>query len=319
MTPVTDHKFRRLAAAAALMTYALIIVGGLVRTSGSGLGCPDWPLCHGQALPPADVAAWIEFSHRAVAAVTGVLLVVTAVVALRRYRHLRPVSAPVTFAALLLVLQVPLGAIVVLTELEPLIVAFHLSMAMLIFAGVLVTAIAAGRPAQVPGERSQVPGLLVAAALSVFAVLMTGAWVVGGRAQLACPDWPLCYDALLPGPDASPQIAIQLLHRYAVAAVSILVIALVVKMLSARRIARPLLVWTVYLGASFAMQVMVGAFQVLFLLPVGWRVLHLAFASAAWASLVALLAYHWLAGGVEAVRTAHNARDRGRAGVPAGD
>jgi len=67
--------FRRVAVLTAVFAYLQIALGGLVRVSGSGLGCPDWPLCHGRPYPPADLHAIIEYSHRAVGTVTGVLII----------------------------------------------------------------------------------------------------------------------------------------------------------------------------------------------------------------------------------------------------
>src|SRR5207237_6083152 len=73
--------FRALSVATAVATYALVVLGGVVRVSGSGLGCPDWPLCHGRVLPPLDLHAIIEYSHRTAASLTSTLVVLTAAVA----------------------------------------------------------------------------------------------------------------------------------------------------------------------------------------------------------------------------------------------
>ena len=54
------NRFAKLAVAAAIATYVLIVVGGLVRATDSGLGCPDWPFCFGDWFPPAELHAWIE-------------------------------------------------------------------------------------------------------------------------------------------------------------------------------------------------------------------------------------------------------------------
>ncbi|MGH2610828.1 MAG: COX15/CtaA family protein, partial [Tepidiformaceae bacterium] len=132
---------QRLALATVAATLVLIAVGVLVRATGSGLGCPDWPLCHGGAVPPNDDKAIIEYSHRFVASAVGLLVIATAVFAWRHYRH-----APVVFWAA--VLAVPLvgfqgllGAITVVRELPPEVVATHLLTAMVILTFEIVVAI----------------------------------------------------------------------------------------------------------------------------------------------------------------------------------
>src|ERR1700716_4408221 len=84
---------RRRAWVTAIFAYLQIALGGVVRVSGSGLGCPDWPLCHGRPYPPADLHAIIEYSHRAVGTVTGVLIIATVVLAWVVYRTRRPIVA----------------------------------------------------------------------------------------------------------------------------------------------------------------------------------------------------------------------------------
>src|SRR5438132_8385281 len=85
--------FRRVAFLTVLFAYLQIALGGVVRVTGSGLGCPDWPLCNGRPYPAADVHSIIEYSHRTVGAVTGILLIATVVLAWTVFRPQRPLRA----------------------------------------------------------------------------------------------------------------------------------------------------------------------------------------------------------------------------------
>ena len=92
--------FRRLAFLTAFFAYLQIALGGVVRVSGSGLGCPDWPLCNGRPYPPPNVHSIIEYSHRTVGTITGVLLIATVITAWIVFRNRRPLVAWLATASL---------------------------------------------------------------------------------------------------------------------------------------------------------------------------------------------------------------------------
>ena len=128
---------RRLAFVTAAFAYALIVLGAVVRVTGSGLGCGDqWPLCQGRLIPPLnDVPTVIEWSHRLVAAAVSVLVVALAAAALAKRREPGVVSPggplrPALLALGLLVVQVLLGAVTVWLALPPPVITVHLATAL---------------------------------------------------------------------------------------------------------------------------------------------------------------------------------------------
>jgi len=273
-------KVRRLALVSVVATYILVVMGAVVRVSGSGLGCPDWPTCYGSWIPPLERAALIEYTHRTLAAVVGVL-VVWLVMAAWRQRSSYPWGIRLGLVALVLLgIQAWLGRVVVLTELHPVLVTFHLATAMLFLAALLAMW-------QLPDDgewRWGWPtGMLAAAALGVLVVIVVGAWVRGLGAGLAFPDWPLMGGTALPALGGSAARAAQFLHRVSVLALfGYLVYVTVV--LWGRRWGRSA---AVLLGLYLA-QGVVGGLTVLTRLEPVIRVTHVALGALVWAVAAAL-------------------------------
>ena len=278
--------FRVLSVATALVTYALVVLGGVVRVSGSGLGCPDWPLCHGRLLPPLNLHAIIEYSHRTTASLTSVLVVLTAAVAWLAWRKRRDLVIPATIALGLLIVQVVLGAITVRLELPPMIVLAHLATAMALLGAVCVTAVAALLPAPAGTVDRASRRWALWAAGGTYLLIVSGSLVVGSGASGACNAWPLCGGGFSLTFDGLP--AVQLLHRGIAAVVGLLIVLSLVSILARHR-RQPAVRATVALTlAALAFQVVVGAAVVSLRLPAALRGLHLALASAVWAGTVIL-------------------------------
>ena len=151
----TSRGFRLLVLGAALTAWALVAVGGVVRVTASGLGCPHWPPCTARAIPLDQRASIIEYSHRAVVALLTVLVVAVAVGAWRGYRSRREVLWPALAAVVLVPLQALLGAVAVWLDLPGWVVAFHFVVGMLFLGTIVTTAVAAWRR---PGQPDRKDG-----------------------------------------------------------------------------------------------------------------------------------------------------------------
>lgn len=132
---------RLLAYASAASTYALILVGGYVSAIGAGLACPDWPLCHGQILPPQTLPALAEYIHRLIALITSLLIVTTTGLVVLRHRSSGRVLVSSLLSSILLIVQVFMGLVAITTNLDPLITTTHLGLATALFGATTVTAL----------------------------------------------------------------------------------------------------------------------------------------------------------------------------------
>lgn len=292
---------QRLALTTCLMTILLIAIGAFVRATGSGLGCPDWPTCHGGALPPGSREPMIEFSHRFVGSIVGLLVIATAFVAWRAYRHVPFIIWTATAAVPLVGLQGLLGAITVWTELPPEIVATHLITAMIVLSVELAVFVAmyledpdhAGRLQQVVSAPTRRVGQLALISLAWLTVTMwIGGYMAESGASTACEGWPLCNGSVLPASDDHE--VTHMVHRYLAGLFLVLVGAVLV--VAWRERSR--LFWASSVGVSlfvlYVVQVIVGAFNVWYTFPDSLTVAHTLIAALVWFTLAAavLMTYY---------------------------
>jgi heme o synthase len=282
------ERFRALAVVTAVATVVLTGVGGLVRATGSGLGCLDeWPTCHGGWIAPLRYEAVIEYSHRALAGIVIVLLFAL-VVAARRWRRDAPVFFRLSVTGLAVVLgQALLGRNVVTSGLHAALVTAHLIAALALVT--VTTTIAAlafthGRP-RADGPQARIARLAVATLVALVPLIVVGAYVREKGAGLAFRDWPLMNGTLLPSFD-TPGAGLHFAHRLLALLVAGHLVGLALR---ARKDVRPAVRLFALGGvAAFFAQALVGAANVWTRLQPAAVVGHASLAFVTWSAFVAL-------------------------------
>ncbi|MFH1069831.1 MAG: COX15/CtaA family protein [Candidatus Glassbacteria bacterium] len=236
--PQIDRKIGRWLMVLSQIVFLIVVVGGTVRLTGSGLSIPDWPLINGSLMFPASDADWlavyrtyhreiagvevtrlveeeepgivpighfkkmfaIEYFHRFLAAAFGLLFLFVFIKVVRDGPARRKFGMWMTFAFCLLLVQAMLGGLVVKTDLEAVLVAVHLGVACVFFAILFWMGLAVLFPA----ESRPDPGsrffyqASVAAGLLVFTQMLSGGMVAGTLAGYHLNTWPLIGDYLVP-------------------------------------------------------------------------------------------------------------------------
>ena len=259
-----------LAWSAAAGAYLLVVLGAVVRITGSGMGCGDhWPLCNGHLFPPlSDIPTVIEWSHRLVAAVVSLLVVGLALLAWRGAGtgagSREPGAGAAYTAVVLLIVQVLLGAATVKTGLTPVMVILHLATAMLLLASLIVAA----RAPQLPAPSSWLPLSLA------FITVLFGAATANLGAMASCGGFPLCNGQLIP--TAGPLAWVQWIHR-----------------LLAYALAGYLIWWMTrdprraqWLVVIVLLQITIAATMIGLGFPSGLQVAHVGVGAAVWAGMV---------------------------------
>jgi len=294
-------RFRRLVTATIVATFVLILIGGIVRVSDSGLGCgPEgsgthgWPLCEGGVLPAASAESAIEYSHRIAAGIVAVLMLMVAWRAWRGLREYRWIVGLSATAGFLVLAQAGLGGLTVEEGLHEYLVAAHLGLAMIFLGTLFALRRLASAPEPGPAKGSGLlRGLSALTALLILATIVAGGLVAGTEgegtptepvlgAHTACGEqFPGCVDQFMPfGIDRL--IDIQLVHRLFMYLTALAVIALVIVAIRQRAPSRSF----VAVGGLVAAQILLGAANVWLGKHAGLILAHLSLGTAIWAVIV---------------------------------
>ena len=319
MTSMT--RFQRIGLSLVIGLLVLTALGGIVRVTGSGLACPDWPACYGAAIPSGDFGefaahqVWLEWTHRLVAAIIGLIILGYVVVAWHRYRDRTRVWLPAALAIPFLALQVVLGGLTVTERLEELIVTLHLATAMLILMLVAFSWLgtfdwrvvtnddAAPLGTDSPSQARNYARVVLITAILVYAVVVVGSYVthVGagpdagahvGPGGAACGNnWPLCYGGLFPDGEYAQW---NMGHRFLVLFGAIALFAASMGVVMLRPRARGLTFMVHGAASLYVAQIFIGAAMIWINFDAWARALHLSMGSITWllvsgAALVAIL------------------------------
>ena len=272
------QRFRAFAIGAAASLYVIVITGALVRLTASGLGCDSWPGCQeGAFFPAEDHHGFIEFGNRVFGAIPISLTFLTWFASRRVAPLFIQRVALATF--LLTLVQAPIGLVVIASDLEPIAVVVHFTLALLALAGALIVLLDAWAPVvdeATPGELRRA-GLVLAAAC--LALVVTGTFATAAGPHSGDPDvdrlWML---------DNAMWVHVRAAGLFGLA------LLFVLGYLMARRARSPRLLRVGLVVAALALaQSAVGELQWQTELPWGIVLVHVGLAAAVWSATVVLV------------------------------
>jgi heme A synthase len=207
-------QLRRVSLASAILSFALVVWGAVVRVNGAGMTCPDWPRCQGVWLPSLDNPTVFEWSHRLGAIVLTAIIVVTFFMAWRCRAEL-PGALRAAWAGMgMIVAQILAGWLTIKFQNDPSSVAVHLVVGFLTFITmVLITVIAHGGPAPVRRlQTREFARLSLVCTIIAFGAVFAAGYMSASNDGLACVGFPLCNGFI---GAVTPDQQIHMEHRFA--------------------------------------------------------------------------------------------------------
>lgn len=277
--------FRKALVAAAILTFLMVMAGYLIRFDGSQGACSDWPTCYGNWGIPTGLFAWLEMGHRILAFLAGVSTLGITIWAFAQPGVNRAIRYLLTSALVGIILGAVVGRELIISLPNVWISNLHLGLALIVLALVVAAAGIAfsGEKEEKPQAKpSTYARLSQFTMLTVFILMISGAWLSASGTAQACSGWPLCSGGL----PATSEAWLAFSHR---------ILTLVSAVLAAgmfftawRRYYHSPLILTSATGVAllFAGQVLISALKVSQGYPLDLIALHAAATAALWAVLV---------------------------------
>jgi heme a synthase len=226
-----QQRLSRLALVTAIGMYLVLLAGALVTKTESGRGCgDDWPLCNGKFVPAYTIESMVEYSHRFVTGIEGILVLATAIAVWRWRKEDKFAKAYAGGALFFTVLQALLGAAAVMWPQSDAALALHFGFSLLAVTCCVLLVFAlspAANREHASGAVSATPGfryLVWGTTIYSYVVIYLGAYVRHTASQGGCLDWPLCNGQVIPELEGATRIAFT--HRLAALILFILILVI---------------------------------------------------------------------------------------------
>tara|TARA_B100000029_G_scaffold152575_1_gene147637 strand:+ start:40636 stop:41595 length:960 start_codon:yes stop_codon:yes gene_type:complete len=219
-TPNRNNLLKIISGLTVLSAIIQIVLGGIVRITESGLGCPDWPLCFEQIVPAfkdtsiaTATETAIEFSHRVSGAILIFFVLVTTIIAWKKHTNFNTTKLFAILTSILVLITGAFGGITVLTELPWWSVLIHLSLAEFTLASSIVVWISTWESLKTMDyfQNYNFEKLTIVSLIGLLVLIMSGSYMVGLGYGSSCSSWPFCGNEFFP---TSKPYIINMVHRF---------------------------------------------------------------------------------------------------------